>query len=181
MSQTVLTVQYSQAVGRIDGHTNYASRDCVVASGVTINPGDFVYYSSGTVTNATVNGARLIGMAEGPSLSATGVAGGAVAGNASGTVIVKVCIDPMMRYIMKSTTSLTISNGTNSNIGQYFDITGTTGAQTVSNTGTTLGAFVLLDVPGSTTFPSLGVSIPSTTTVGLFQLVNSFLSPYVAS
>ena len=170
MSQTITAVQYPAAIGRTDGHTNYASKDFVVASGVTINEGDFVYFSSGTVTNASVNGARLVGMAE-----------GTATGNSTGTVTVTVCIDPNMRYLLKSTTALAISNGTNSYIGQYFDLAGATGAQTVSATGTTLGAFVLLDVPGSSTLPSVGVSIPSGTTVGVFGLINSFLSPYVAS
>lgn len=170
MSQTVTAVQYPSAIGRIDGHTNYASKDFVVASGVTINAGDFVYFSSGTVTNATVNGARVVGMAEGTAI-----------GNATGTVTVTVCIDPNMRYLIKSTTTLAITNGTNADIGQYFDLAGATGAQTVSLTGTTLGAFVLLDVPGSSTFVGTGISIPSGTTVGVFSLVNSFVSPYVAS
>jgi hypothetical protein len=170
MSQTVPVYQYSMPFGRLDGKTNYATREYVVANGVTINNGDFVYFSSGTVTNASVNGARLAGMAMGN-----------VTGNSSGTNTVLVTIDPFMRYLIKSTTSLTVSNNTNSNIGQYFDITGATGAQTVSNTGTTLGAFVLVDVPGTATFPNTGLNIPSTTTVGLFVLVNSFLLPYVAS
>lgn len=170
MSQTVTAVQYPQAIGRFDGHTNYASRDFVVASGVTINEGDFVYFSSGTVTNASVNGARLVGMAEG---TATGTATGAVS--------VTVCIDNNMRYLLKSTTTLTVSNGTCSDIGEYFDITGATGAQTVSLTGTTLGAFVLVDVPGTTTYPGVGLVIPSGTYVGVFILVNSFNNPYVAS
>jgi hypothetical protein len=170
MSQSVTGVQYPQAVGRIDGNTNYASKQYVVANGITINAGDFVYFTSGTVTNATVNGARLIGMAE-----------GTATGNASGTVTVLVCVDPMMRYLIKSTTALTISNNTNSNLGQYFDVTGATGAQTVSVTGTTLGAFLLLDVPGTTTFPNTGINIPSGTTVGLFMIVNNFIAPYVAS
>jgi hypothetical protein len=170
MAQTVTGTQYPAAIGRIDGHTNYASKDYVVASGVTINANDFVYFSSGTVTNASVNGARLIGMAE-----------GTATGNATGTVVVKVCIDANMRYLIKSTTALTISNNTNSNIGQYFDITGATGAQTVSVTGTTVGAFVLIDAPGTTTFPNTGIQIPSGTTVGVFVLVNSFTNPYVAS
>ena len=170
MAQTVTGVQYPVAIGRIDGHTNYASKDFVVANGVTINAGDFVYFSSGTITNASVNGARLLGMAEG-----TGT------GNATGTVRVKVCVDRNMLYLLKSTTALTVSNGTNADIGQYFDITGATTVQTVSVTGTTLGAFLLVDVPGTATLPSSGISIPSGTTVGVFKLVNSFLNPYVAS
>jgi hypothetical protein len=170
MGQTVTGTQYPAAVGRIDGHTTYATKQYVVANGVTINAGDFVYFSSGTVTNATVNGARLVGMAE-----------GTATGTATGTVTVLVCIDPFMRYVIKSTTALAITNGTNADLGQYFDITGATGAQTVSVTGTTLGAFVLIDVVGSATFPNTGLAIPSGTTVGVFVLVNSFLNPYVAS
>lgn len=171
MSQTVTAVQTPDAIGRIDGHTNYASKDFVVASGVTINEGDFVYFSSGTVTNAAAYQARLIGMAEG---TATGVA--------NGSVLVKVCIDENMRYMIKSATALTVSNGTSADIGQYFDITSGTGggAQTVTLVGTTVGQFVLLDFPGTATLPNTGVSIPSGTTVGIFKLVNSFLNPYVA-
>jgi len=170
MAQTISVFQYSAPFGRMDGHTAFATKEYPVANGVTVTNGDFVYFSSGTVTNASVNGARLVGMAQ-----------GTVVGNSSGTNTVLVIVDPFMRYLMKSTTSLTISNNTNSNIGQYFDITGATGAQTVSNTGTTLGAFLLLDVPGTTTFPNTGLNIPSSTTVGLFVLVNSFVNPYVAS
>lgn len=170
MSQTVTGVQAPQAIGRIDGHTNYASKDFVVASGVTINAGDFVYFSSGTVTNASVNGARLVGMAE-----------GTVTGNSTGTKTITVCIDPNMQYLIKSTTSLAITNGTNSYVGQYFDITGATGAETVSATGTTLGAFVLVAVPGQTGYPSTGIAGLTANVYGIFVLVNSFLNPYVAS
>lgn len=174
MSQTVTGVQAPAAIGRIDGHTNYASQSFVVASGVTINAGDFVYFTtSGTVTNATVNGARLVGMAEGTAV-----------GNSTGTVTVLVCIDRNMRYLIKSTTALTISNGTvaTDGIGTYYDIAGTTGAQTVSYTGTTLGAFVLIAAPGMTGFPQTGLSgLPSGSYYGVFVLVNSFLNPYVAS
>lgn len=171
MAQTVTAVQTAVPVGRYDGHTNYASKDFVVASGVTINAGDFVYFSSGTVSNAAAYQARLIGVAE-----------GTATGNATGTVTVTVCIDPHMRYLIKSATALAITNGTNADIGQYFDVTSGTGGgvQTVTLVGTTLGQFVLLDVPGSSTFVSTGISIPSGTTVGIFALVNSFLFPYVA-
>ena len=171
MAQTVTGVLYPVAIGRIDGHTNYASKDFVVANGVTINAGDFVYFSSGTVTNAAAYQQRLIGIAE-----------GTATGNSTGTVLVKVCIDENMRYMIKSATALTISNGTNADIGQYFDITSGTGggAQTVTLVGTTVGQFVLLDVPGTATLPNTGLNIPSGTTVGIFKLVNSFLNPYVA-
>lgn len=169
MGQSVAGVQYPAAIGRIDGHTNYATREYVVANGVTINAGDFVYFASGVVTNATVNQARLVGMAE-----------GTATGNSSGTVTVLVCIDPMMRYLVKSTTSLAVTNNTNANVGQYFDISGSTGNQVAAVNGTTAGALVLVDVPGTTTMPNTGLLIPSGINVGIFCIVNNYLNPYVA-
>jgi hypothetical protein len=171
MSQTVAGLQVPTAIGRIDGHTNYASQAFVVASGVTVTNGDFVYFSSGAITSAAAYQARLIGMAEG-----TGT------GTATGTVTVSVCVDRNMRYLLKSVTSLTISNGTNSYIGQYFDITnGTgTGVQTVTAVGTTVGQFVLIGIPGMTGFPSSGLTGLPTGNYGVFVLANSFLNPYVA-
>ena len=117
MSQTVTGVLAPAAIGRIDGHTNYASKAYVVTSGVTINAGDFVYFASGCVTNATVNGARILGMAE-----------GTATGTATGTVTVLVCIDRNMQYLVKTAAALTVANGTNAYVGTYFDLSGGTGA-----------------------------------------------------
>lgn len=171
MSQTVTAVQAPAAIGRYDGHTNYASADFVVANGATVNAGDFVYFSSGTVTAAAAYQTRLVGMAE-----------GTATGNATGTVTVTVCIDPHMKYLLKTVTSLAITNGTTAYIGQYFDITNGTGpgAQTATLVGTTAGQFVLLSVPGATGFPSLGLQGLTANLYGIFALVNSFLNPYVA-
>jgi|ERR1035437_460802 hypothetical protein len=172
MSQTVTGVQSPTAIGRIDGHTNYASADFVVASGVTINAGDFVYFASGVVTNATVSQARLVGMAE-----------GTVTGNATGTKTVTVCIDRNMKYLMKASTTFgAVTNGTSTAIGAYFDIAGTTGAQTVTigSLGATTGQFVCLAVPGMTGLPSLGLAGLTANTYGIFILISSALSPYVA-
>lgn len=172
MGQTVTVAQAPQAIGRIDGHTNYASKDCVVASGVTINAGDFVYFTGGTVTNATVSGARLVGMAEGKAV-----------GTATGTVTVTVCIDPNMRYLLKGATAFaTVSNGVSTSVGQYYDISGATGAQTITTSGggATTGQFVCIDVPGTTGFPSLGIQGLIANNYGVFVLVSSFIEPYVA-
>jgi len=173
MTQTVTGVQAPAAIGRIDGHTNYASMDYVVASGVTINAGDFVYFTSGTVTNATVSGARLVGMAE-----------GTATGNATGTVTVTVCIDPNMKYLIKGASAFTsISNGTSAAIGTYYDISGATGAQSITSGGTggsTTGQFLLVALPGMTGYPSTGLQGLTANMYGIFILVSSFINPYVS-
>lgn len=173
MSQTVTAVQAPAAIGRIDGHTNYASADFVVANGVTINAGDFVYFSSGAVTNATVSGARLIGMAE-----------GTATGTATGTVTVTVCIDRNMKYLLKGASAFTsVSNGTSAAIGTYYDISGSTGAQSITSGGTggaTTGQFLLIALPGTTGFPSLGLQGLTANAYGIFLLISSFINPYVA-
>ena len=172
MSQTVTAVQAPAAIGRIDGHTNYASADFVVASGVTINAGDFVYFSSGAVTNATVSQARLVGLAE-----------GTATGNATGTVTVTVCIDRNMKYLLKGATAFaTVSNGVSTSVGQYYDISGATGAQTIttSSGGATTGQFLCVAVPGVTGFPSLGLQGLAANSYGIFVLISSALNPYVS-
>jgi hypothetical protein len=172
MSQTVTGVQAPAAIGRIDGHTNYASQSFVIASGVTINAGDFVYFSSGAVTNATVSGARLLGMAE-----------GTATGNSTGTVTILVCIDRNMRYLLKGATVFaTVSNGVSTSVGQYYDISGATGAQTITTSGggTTTGQFLCLAVPGVTGFPNTGVAGLTANLYGIFLLISSALNPYVS-
>lgn len=174
MGQTVTAVQAPAAIGRIDGHTNYASIDVVVASGITVNAGDFVYFNStnGNVTNATVSQARLLGMAE-----------GTATGNSTGTVTVTVCIDRNMRYLLKGATNFaTVSNGVSTSVGQYYDVSGATGAQTIttSSAGTTTGQFLCLGVPGVTGFPSLGLQGLTANAYGIFLLISSALNPYVS-
>jgi len=123
----------NRPIGRIDGQTNFAARDFVVGSGVTVTDGDFVYFASGVVTNATVAGARILGMAL-----------GTATGNAAGTVKVSVCIDPNMQYLIDGDqvgTTLGITH-----VGTNFDLVGATGAQLVdtSTTGGT-GSLVLVE------------------------------------
>lgn len=110
-------------LGRLDGNTNYAQYQFPVTSGVTVTAGDFVYQdASGRITNASIAGARLVGMAEETAV-----------GNAGGTVKATVCVDPLMRYLLQTSGTFTASS-----VLRNFDLTGATGAQLVdgSSVGT---------------------------------------------
>jgi len=123
----------NRPLGRIDGQTNYATYEFVVTSGVTITEGDFVYFASGEITNATVAGARLVGMAL---QTVTGVA--------NNSVKCLVCIDPTMRYLVDNDNDSTTFAATH--VGTNFDLVGATGAQLVdtSSTGTS-GSLICLE------------------------------------
>lgn len=113
--------------GRLDGKTNFATRDFVITSGVTITAGDFVYFDgSGRITNSSIGTQLLVGMA---------VEGGV--GNAGGTVKARVCVDPWMLYLLKNDNLGTTFAATH--VGTKFDLIGATGAQLVdtSSTGAT--------------------------------------------
>ncbi len=113
--------------GRLDGKTNFATRDFVITNGVTVAAGDFVYFDgSGRVTNSSIAGQLLVGMA---------IEGGT--GNSGGTVKARVCVDPQMLYLLDNDNVGTTFAVTH--VGTKFDLTGATGAQLVdtSTTGAT--------------------------------------------
>ncbi len=103
-------------LGRVDGNTNYATQALAVTNGVTINAGDFVYWASGLITNASVAGARLVGMAL-----------ETVVGTGTNTAL--ICIDPLMRYLLKQDNDSATFASTD--VGRNFDLIGATGAQLV--------------------------------------------------
>lgn len=160
MGQTVTAVQAPAAIGRIDGHTNYASIDFIVTSGVTVNAGDFVKFDgSGLVTNTTMTGdARVIGMAEGTTVG-------------DGTKTVTVCIDPNMKYLIKSSTSVFATT----DVGNYYDLANANQILVSSKSATT-GLFVLLASGANTVQPS-GIAGTNTSSYGIFKLVESALEP----
>lgn len=121
----------ARLLGRVDGHTNFATLELAVASGVTVTEGDFVYFSSGRVTNASIAGQQLIG-----------VALGTATGNAGGTVKVLVCVDPLMRYVVDNDNAVTTFAATH--VGTRFDLTGATGAQLVDTSSTDANSGQLL-------------------------------------
>lgn len=113
-------------LGRLDGDTNFAQYQFPVTSGVTVTSGDFVYQdTAGRVTNSSIAGARIVGMAM-----------STVVGNAGGTNKVSVCVDPLMRYLLANDNVGTTFAVTH--VLTNFDLTGATGAQLVdtSTTGT---------------------------------------------
>jgi hypothetical protein len=114
-------------LGRIDGNTNYATYEFPVADGVTVTEGDFVYFSSGRLTSASIAGQAVIGLVL---ETATG--------DTDGTVKALVCVDPQMRYLLDNDNVSTTFDATH--VGQKFDLTGATGAQLVdtnTNSATT--------------------------------------------
>lgn len=113
-------------LGRADGKVNFATYSFPITSGVTITSGDFVYQdAAGRITNSSIGTQRLVGMAM---ETATG--------NAGGTVKALICIDPLMRYLLKNDNIGTTFAATH--VLTNFDLIGGTGAMLVdtSTTGT---------------------------------------------
>ena len=149
----------NRPLGRIDGHTNFASQEFIVANGVTVNEGDFVYFDGdGEITNASVAGARLVGQAL-----------QTVTGNDA--LKCNVCIDPMMRYLIDNDNVGTTFGA--EHVGDYFDLIGATGAQLVdtSSSSNTTGQLVCLEYN-----PKVD-PVAGDTSWGVFKIVESFLSP----
>lgn len=104
-------------LGRVDGGTRYATQHLIVDSGVTVNEGDFVYFNgSGEITNASIAGQRLIGMAQ---ETVTG----------DGTLTCLVIVDPNMRYLVDNDNVGATFAATS--VGNRFDLIGAAGAQLV--------------------------------------------------
>lgn len=124
----------ARPLGRIDGHTNYATLNLPVADGVTVTDGDFVYFASGRITSASVAGQPLIG-----------VVVETATGNTAGTVKALVIIEPTMRYILDNDNIGTTFAA--SHVGTKFDLIGATGAQLAdtSSTSATTGQLLCVE------------------------------------
>lgn len=148
-------------LGDVDGGSNFATYAFAVASGVTVSAGDFVYFASGRITSATITGdVRLIGMA----LSTA-------TGDSGGTVKVLVAIDDDLRYLLQQDNVGTTFAA--SHVGQYFDLTGATGAQLVdtSTVSQTTGVLLCLEYN-----PQID-PVKSDLTYGVFMVVESAMDP----
>lgn len=140
-------------VGTLHGSTNGVAREFIVANGVTVTEGDFVYFASGAVTNASIAGQRL-----------AGVAVSTVVGN--GTRKVKVLVGDKNLYAVDNDNVGTTFAA--SHVGTCFDLTGATGAQLVdtSTTGTS-GSLVCVEYN-----PQIS-PLESDTSQGLFMIAES--------
>lgn len=154
-----------RAIGRVDGHTNFATQSFKVASGVTVAIGDAVGFDgSGRITNASIGGERLVG-----------VCLEAATGNAGGTVEALVCVDPLMRYLVDNDNDSSTFAATM--VGEYFNLTGASGAQLVdtSSNSTTLGQLLCLEYN-----PQID-PVSADTSWGVFLIANHAFYPYVAN
>lgn len=131
-----------------------------MASGVTVTAGDFVYWSSGRITSATIAGARLLGVVE---ETATG--------NAGGTVKAMVTVEPTAKYLVDNDNVGTTFAATH--VGTYFDLTGATGAQLVdtSTTSATTGQLYCLE------YNPLIDPVKSDTSQGVFTIAEHAFVP----
>lgn len=146
--------------GNVNGGANYATYAFPVANGVTVNAGDFVYFTSGKISNATITGdSRPVGMCIDTET-----------GNVAGTVTALVVIDDSIRYLLQSDGSGTFNAAS---VGTYFDLTGGAGAQKVlgSSQSNTTGVLLCLEYN-----PQID-PVKTDLTYGIFVLVESALDP----
>lgn len=149
-----------RVLGNIDGGANFATYPFIVANGVTVTAGDFVYLTSGKLSSATITGdPRPVGMV---TETATG--------NATGTVKANVIIDDDVKYLLQSDGSGTFDA---TSVGKYFDLTGATGVQKVlgSSSSATTGVLLCLEYN-----PQID-PVAADTTYGVFVLVESATDP----
>ncbi len=149
-----------QMLGRTDGNTNFSTYSFIVTSGITITKGDFVYFASGELTNSSVAGALLVGMAL---ETAVGVS--------NNSVKCLVCIDPEMRYLLDNDQDSATFAVTD--VGKYFDLIGATGAQLVDTSSGSASTGQLLCLEYN---PQIS-PVETDTSVGVFKVRESFLYP----
>ena len=149
-----------QLLGRTDGNTNFSSYSFIVGNGVTVNKGDFVYFASGVITNASIGGALLVGCAE---ETATG--------NAAGTVKAKVCVDPEMRYLIDNDNDSATFAATD--VGKFFDLIGAAGAQLVDTSSGSASTGQLLCLEYN---PQIS-PVETDTSVGVFKIREHIFYP----
>ncbi len=143
----------AQLLGRTDGGTNYTTMEFVVVDTVTVTKGDFVYFSSGEITSATIAGALLVGYCT-----------ETVTGNTANTNKAEVIVDPEMRYLLDNDNVGTTFAATH--VGSYFDLIGATGAQLVDTSTTSASTGQLLCLEYN---PNIS-PVETDTSVGVFKI-----------
>lgn len=117
----------AEYIRNLEGNTNEATRRKPVASGVTVNEGDFVYQSTGFWTNASIAGKKLAGVVLGGDTTTLNRVYNGTATVGDGTKEVLVMIEKDAEYLCKmgGTGSGSFAIGDE---GQYFNLVQGTGA-----------------------------------------------------
>lgn len=147
-------------VGTTNANQEQTLREYAVANSVTVTKGDFVYFSSGRITSASITGTRIFGVAQ-----------STVTGNSAGTNKVLVDITPNAIYAIDNDNVGTTFAATH--VGQYFDLTGATGAQQVdtSTVSASTGQVIALEFDPS--YYSVGQD--SDNSIGIFGIAERAL------
>lgn len=122
----------TQYVGSAVSGATAVTKEYPVANGVTVNDTDLVYLSSGRVTSASIASAvDLIGMVNGGESNDPSNVGTTftATGDSVGSVKVLTIVEPNAKFVMKNDNIGTTFAA--SHVGQFFVLTGTTGAQLV--------------------------------------------------
>lgn len=129
----------AQYVGSGVSPVTAVTKEYPVANGVTVYDGDFVYLTSGRVTNASIAGVTLLGMVVGQNSARPDIVTEtySATGDSAGTVKVLVIVEPNAKFALVNDNVGTTFAVTH--VGQCFDLIGNGGAQLVdtSTVGTT--------------------------------------------
>lgn len=113
-----------QLIGSATGGYNGVTKEYPVADGVTVTAGQFVFLTSGRVTDVDVEGDTLLGMVIGGQSNDLGntvaTAATTALGNTAGTVKVLVAVDPDNKYVIDNDNDGTTFAA--SHVGYFFDL-----------------------------------------------------------
>lgn len=147
-------------VGSMNANQEQVLREYAVANSVTVTKGDFVYFSSGRITSASIAGVRLLGVAQ-----------STVTGNSGGTNKVLVDVTPLGLYLIDNDNVGTTFAA--SHVGTYFDLIGATGAQQVDTSTTSSSSGQLVAMEFDPSYVSAGAD--SDNSVGVFCMAERAL------
>jgi hypothetical protein len=128
-------------IGDATSKATGVTKEYPVADTVTVTDGDFVYTTSGRITNASIAGKTLLGLVSGKQSNRMDDHSETLeaVGDTDGTVKVLTIVEPNAKYVVEVDNVGTTFAA--SHVGQCFDLTGATGAQLVdaSTVSTTTG------------------------------------------
>ncbi len=120
-----------RSLGNREGVTKFTSEERPVTNSVTVTDGDFVKLASGRVTNASIGTGKLYGLVQGgenSNLVSRNYRTPTTTGDTNGTKTVLVQLVEDQIYELPVSAALAADAE-----GSYYNLTGSTGAQTVDN------------------------------------------------